>query len=91
MKFIFKDFKVAECIAIEGRSFRTVSFVVVSILVQEMDSCGLYSSLPVMQKAEPMYAGMHIQTIAHACISHTHTHTHTHNIIFYLYAAIVAV
>jgi len=48
MKFIFKDFKVAEGMAIEGRSFRAVSFVAMSILVQEMDSCRLWCSLPVV-------------------------------------------
>jgi len=51
MKLIFKDFKVAEGVAIEGRRFRTVLFVMMSILVQEMDICRLNFSLPVIQKA----------------------------------------
>jgi hypothetical protein len=41
MKFIFKDLKVEEDMAIEGRSFRTVFIVIMSILVQEMDICRL--------------------------------------------------
>ena len=78
MKPIFKDFKVADGMAIEGQSFRTVSFVMMSILVQKTDICRLSISFPVMQKSEPLYVGMHIQTAAQGCITHTHTHTHTH-------------
>jgi hypothetical protein len=50
MNFIFKDFKVAGGVATEGRRLRAVSFVMMSILVQEMDVCMLFFSLPVMQK-----------------------------------------
>jgi len=55
----------------DGRRYRTVSIVMLSILVQEIDICWLSFSLPVMQKSRTCVR-RHAHIESDMCMYHTH-------------------